>query len=102
MKKKKYPRSKLFEKLAEIEHTRWAEWQKCVHSRCTQGTMPGSLEISGRDVENWTRQINTPYSDLSEKEKDSDRDQVMRYYHLIVARNGDRPKQKPPLIETIL
>jgi len=31
----------------------------------------------------WVRQIATPYAELSEREKDGDREQVARFWHLI-------------------
>jgi len=34
-------------------------------------------------VEQWERQINTPYSELIEDEKEKDREQVRRYWNLI-------------------
>jgi uncharacterized protein with von Willebrand factor type A (vWA) domain len=72
----------LFEKLAEIEHQRWAHWQKYMHSKGIRNE-DGSLTIPAFFVEQWERQIKTPYSELSEKEKDSDRDQVMKYWDLL-------------------
>lgn len=72
----------LIEKLAAIEHERWADWQKYMHSRCAKIT-GDSLTIPGILVKQWERQIKTPYKDLTEKEKDSDREQVMRYFPLI-------------------
>lgn len=74
--------TKLFEQLADIEHQRWADWQKYLHSKCTP-IMGGDLLIHSEDVEHWERQIKTDYKNLSEKEKDSDREQVMRYWDLI-------------------
>jgi hypothetical protein len=75
----------LVEKLADIEHERWADWQRWVH-QCG-----GMIEVEGvmlfaipADVkQRWDRQIRTPYKDLTEKEKQSDRDQVNRYLPLI-------------------
>ena len=65
----------LIEELAAIEHARWAHWQKYVHSQCER--LPdGRLAIPCHLVERWEKQIETPYDDLSEKEKDSDREQV--------------------------
>ncbi|MEE9611966.1 MAG: hypothetical protein V3W19_11975 [Desulfatiglandales bacterium] len=72
----------LFEKLAAIEHERWSDWQKWVHNRCHE-VSDGSLIIPGPYVKQWKRQIATPYAELSEEEKESDRDQVRRYWHLI-------------------
>ena len=89
-----YPKSELFEKLADIEHQRWADWQNFLHSKCkikTKAALAGmsvikinnGLIIPQDCVERWERQINTPYSELTKKEKDSDREQVMRYWKLI-------------------
>ena len=74
-----YPKSKLFEKLAAIEHIRWADWQKWCHKILRENCPSPELE---KVLERWDRQIKTPYKDLSEKEKDSDREQVMRYWDL--------------------
>ena len=72
------PRDELIEKLAAIEHERWAHWQTFVHS---SGTLQadGSLILPPDLVERWQRQIETPYSDLSDAEKASDREQVSKY-----------------------
>ena len=72
----------LFEKLADIEHQRWSDWQSYLYSKCTQND-DGSLTISSSDVEHWQKQIDTDYKDLSESEQDSDREQVERYWKLI-------------------
>lgn len=53
----------LRERLAELEHIRWALW--------TEHMLDNMDEVH---VANWRRQIATPYADLSEKEKDSDRE----------------------------
>ena len=39
--------------------------------------------ISKADFDHWQRQINTPYAELTEKEKDSDREQVNKFWQLI-------------------
>ena len=72
----------LMEQLAAIEHERWADWQRYLHSLCTKND-DGSLRIPATSVAHWERQIATPYADLSEREKESDRDQVRRYWKLI-------------------
>lgn len=90
-------RAEIIEKLAAIEHQRWADWQRWVHDCCADiwfesakngdevlPTRHGGLVIPPELVERWERQIHTPYADLSESEKQSDREQVMRYWPLIV------------------
>lgn len=72
----------LFEQLAAIEHERWADWQKYLHSKCDKG-LDGALTIPATLVNQWKQQIATPYEFLSEPEKESDRDQVRRYWHLV-------------------
>jgi hypothetical protein len=72
----------LLEKLAAAEHERWAHWQRYLHQQCIPGP-DGSLTIPPDQVRQWTEQMDTPYDDLTEAEKDSDRDQVARYLPLI-------------------
>ena len=86
----------LFERLAAIEHERWSDWQRYVHARCAKIIETGETgEEVLREVKiplelfhQWERQINTPYSELSEEEKESDRDQVRRYWNLINPESG--------------
>ena len=68
----------LIERLADIEHQRWAHWQRYMHDRCRRNP-DGSITVPQEYVEQWERQIETPYEGLSEQEKESDRDQVRRY-----------------------
>jgi hypothetical protein len=72
----------LLEELAAIEHQRWAHWQRYVHDTGKQQP-DGSILLPADLVERWERQINTSYSKLSESEKDSDREQVRRYFPLL-------------------
>jgi hypothetical protein len=58
------------EQLAELEHQQWAHWTRYLLDNLTP-----------ENIERWRRQIDTPYSKLSEAEKDSDRnwaDKVLR------------------------
>lgn len=68
------------EQLAAIEHERWSDWQTWVHKVINEGVEGTTLE---QFMERWERQINTPYAELSEAEKNSDREQVDRYLPLI-------------------
>jgi len=74
--------NELIEKLADVEHERWAHWQRYLHSKCVRAS-DGSLTIPPELVLRWELQIDTPYSELSEEEKESDRDQVRRYLSII-------------------
>lgn len=63
----------LIEKLSEYAHDeQWSGWMKYLFSKCYE-TACGTTCIPGWAVERWKRQINTPYSKLPEKEKESDR-----------------------------
>ena len=76
----------LVEILAEKEHDRWAHWQKYMHERVydsSQSINPHLKVIPTEDYNRWERQLNTPYSELSEKEKESDRKQVRKYLPII-------------------
>lgn len=73
----------VFEDLAEIEHERWAHWQRYMHSKCIRQS-DGSLLIPPNLVSQWERQISTPYTELTELEKDSDREQVRKYLPTIL------------------
>ena len=72
----------LVERLAAIEHERWAHWQTCVHSKATRMS-DGSLVLPPELVTRWERQLGTAYADLGEEEKQSDREQIQRYLPLI-------------------
>ena len=50
------------EKLASLEHEQWINWTRYMLDNLTP-----------ENIERWKKQIETPYEELSEKEKDSDR-----------------------------
>jgi hypothetical protein len=74
----------LLETLAAIEHERWAHWQRYMHAQCRPGA-GGALIIPPELVVRWTEQLSTPYAELPEPEKESDREQVRRYLPAIEA-----------------
>ena len=55
--------SALREELAELEHIQWAHWTEYMLSNLTP-----------ENIERWQKQCSTDYSDLSEQEKESDRE----------------------------
>ena len=63
------------EELAATQHDIWAHWMKYQFSVCIENE-DGSLTIPAEKVERWKRQMNTPYFELTEKEKESDRHQA--------------------------
>jgi hypothetical protein len=68
----------LIELLADKEHNSWARWTNYLFNRCDleRGKDSFRYVIPRELVERWKRQIDTPYADLSEQEKQSDRDEV--------------------------
>jgi len=70
------------EKGADLEHERWAGWQKYVHSLCKKNK-DGSLTIPKERVEWWEKEIATPYSELTEELKEYDRKEVKKYIPLL-------------------
>ena len=69
------------EKLAEYAHEAWSEWMKYIFSKCFDdigqlNKSNGILILSADLVRRWTRQMNTPYNELSEDEKESDREEA--------------------------
>ena len=74
----------MIEKLADIEHERWAKWQQYMHSKLQKNPYQGFPYLLDEEwVERWSKQIGTDYEYLSEKEKESDREQVRPYLSLI-------------------
>lgn len=73
---------KFIEEGAALEHERWAGWQKYMFSKGVKYP-DGDFHLPSELYERWLRQINTPYSELSEAEKESDRKEVRKYLPLI-------------------
>lgn len=71
------------ERLASIEHERWAHWQRYMHSH-SELRPDGSMVVPAELVAQWSRQIETTYDDLTLKEQESDREQVRRYIPAVV------------------
>jgi len=78
---KKYPQSDLFERLACLEHSRWANWMEYLFSACEEKN--GTMIIPDWAVKHWKRQIETRYENLSIKDQNNDREEVMKYWDLI-------------------
>jgi hypothetical protein len=61
--------------LADVQHEIWSHWMRYLFSVCVPAT-DGTVRIPVRFVERWQRQAEMPYSELTETEKDSDREQA--------------------------
>jgi len=74
-------------KLANVEHSRWAEWQKYLMEDVLEIVEKEydfiTLKMPTKQWEAWERLVETPYKKLTEKEKNSDREQVDKYWYLI-------------------
>lgn len=77
-------RQRLIEQLAEKEHASWARWMHYLFSKC-ESLPDGSVVIPSELVTRWKRQTYTPYEKLSEREKQSDRDEVAHILPIIEA-----------------
>ncbi len=63
---------------ANVEHEIWSSWMIYMFSKGTING-DGSWTMPAWAVERWTRQMNMPYSELSEQERKSDREQVHKH-----------------------
>lgn len=73
----------VFEQLAYAEHASWARWMLYLFSKAH--TNPdGSCTIPAELAQRWKRQADASYDELSETEKESDRQEVWLIMPLIV------------------
>jgi len=73
----------LKEKLASKAHDIWAQWTNYFLYTCGKINQDGSITIPKEFVDRWTKQIQTNYLELTEKEKDSDREIIEKYLDII-------------------
>lgn len=71
------------EQLAELEHDQWAHWTRYMLRNLTP-----------ENIQRWMEQCDTPYSELTEKEKDSDREWAQKA--LAIADNENAPYLECP------
>jgi hypothetical protein len=78
----------LRERLAALEHEQWAHWTTWMLDN-----------ISEENVERWKKQVATPYEDLSEKEKTSDREWADKVLAIVEQRSAaERPVDEYPAV----
>ncbi len=74
--------SEKFEQLAALEHDQWAHWMQYMFSLCAEDE-EGNYVIPLASVAQWQRQAATGYEELSEKEKNSDREWAEKVWRII-------------------
>ena len=72
----------LVERLADAEHASWSRWMLYLFEQSGR-LADGSVVIPAALAARWHRQATTPYAELSEREKESDREEVYRILPLI-------------------
>lgn len=65
-------RDELLEKLAALEHEQWVHWTKYMLDNLTDV-----------NIHRWRRQVETPYEDLPDDEKRSDRDWARKVLEIV-------------------
>jgi hypothetical protein len=84
--------NELREKLAELAHQQWTGWMEYLFGNCRPGTARlddgteignGTMVIPQWAVERWRRQMQTPYAELSESDKNSDRKEADKVLALL-------------------
>lgn len=64
--------------MAEIMHETFSHWMKYLFTVSAE-TMVGDVVIPAKYCEKWRRQMNTPFANLLESEKESDRKVVQDF-----------------------
>lgn len=81
------------EEISDSVHEIWINWMKYLFEFCNE-VGDGCMEIPREKVDRWYRQMDTPYSQLSEDEKDSDREQADKIIAVLSKINNDRDYEK--------
>ena len=82
----------LREKLAEYSHSAWSQWVAYMFDKCIYSVSFGGdkLIIPNDLVLRWQRQMDTPYADLPEHEKEIDRAEADKMLAIV---NEATPRQ---------
>jgi hypothetical protein len=75
-------KSELEEDLADYAHVAWSGWMVHLFSKSTT-TLDSDVVIPSALVARWVRQVATPYQELSEGEKESDRAEARKILEIV-------------------
>lgn len=97
----------LIEALADYAHVAWAGWKEYEFRLCREAMesgeplAPGYLVIPANLVSRWTRQMNTPYADLPENEKESDRVEARKMLDIFLQPQRSNCKERGDYAEAL-
>lgn len=74
-------KEKLREAVANLCHEQWSGWMRYLFSKGTFND-DGTWTMPAWAVQRWTRQMETPYPELSNEEQDSDRAEADKFLAL--------------------
>lgn len=75
-------KKEMVEEHADFAHSAWSGWMKYLFSKSTSNK-DGSETIPKDLVDRWKRQLKTDYKDLTEDEKESDRDEAKKVLKIV-------------------
>jgi hypothetical protein len=78
----------LREQLAALAHVQWSGWMVYLFN-LSQSNGDGTITIPANLVARWQGQIATPYAELSEREKNSDREEADKVLQLVGVYDGE-------------
>lgn len=79
----------LREQLAAYSHdAAWSGWMRYMFGKGTHNA-DGTWTMPAWAVERWTRQMQTKYADLTDQEKNSDRDEADKMLQIIGVYDGE-------------
>ena len=88
------------EELAECAHEIWSNWMRYLLSVSLEES--DGVKIPSQFVERWKHEMETPYADLSEKEKDSYREKAIKMLMVLWNQNVSLKTQEQRAFEACL
>ena len=82
------------ETLADAAHTAWSGWMEYLFGKAVENE-DGSLTIPADQAQRWKRQAATSYAELSDEEKESDREEARKYIAVLDGSDEEPPATEP-------